>query len=138
MKLTDVMDEIAERLRQVPSLAGRTYEWPKASITAPAAIVTYPTHGDFDETYARGRDRWDGVVAVCAGKPTDRGTREQVGGYVDGSGPESVKEALEAEGYASCDSVTVTGWDIDIWQVGGVDSLTAVFALDIWGPGEGE
>lgn len=137
MKLADVMNELATRLRQAPSLAGRTSEFPipPASVSPPAAIVAYPSHGDFDETYGRGVDRWDGVVVIVVGRPTERQTRDLLGKYIDGSGPESVKALLDAEGYVSCDNVRVAGWDTDTYTINGTDYLTAVFPLDIFGPG---
>lgn len=139
MDLEAVMDELAERLRQAPSLAGRTFAYPPAQVSSPAAIVAYPSQGQFDETYARGRDRWTGAVVVAVGRPTERQTRGQLAKHLNGSGPESVKALLDGDGdYVSCDSVTVTSWETDVYTIGAVDYLTAVFQLDIWGPGEGE
>lgn len=139
MNIADVMDELAVRLRVAPSLAGRTYEYPPATLVPPAAIVSYPTEGTFDATYGRGVDTMSGVVLVVAGRPTDRTTRDVITRYVDGAGPESVKALLDGDDddYASCDGVRVAGWDIDVYTIGGIDYLTAVFSLDIVGPGAG-
>lgn len=137
MKLSDVMDEIAERLRQAPSLANRTHAFPPGAVTPPAAIVAYPTNGTFDATYGRGKDTMTGVVVVVVGNPTKQQTREAITKYIDGSGPESVKALLDADGYTSCDSdgVRVTDWDMDVYTIGSTDYLAAVFQLDIVGPG---
>lgn len=135
MNLADVMDEIAERLRQAPSLAGRTYAYPPATITPPAAIVTYPTDGKYDATYGRGMDTMAGVVVVVVGRPTERQSRDQLTKYIDGSGPESVKALLDADGYESCDVVRVAEWQTDIHTIGGIDYLAAIFSLDIAGQG---
>lgn len=139
MDVGAVMDEIAERLRAAPSLAGRTYAYPPATVSAPAAIVSYPTRGEFDQTSGRGVDKMTGVVVVVVGRPTERQTRDLITKYIDGFGAESVKSLVDGDGdYASCDSVTVVDWETDVYTIGAVDYLTAVFALDIWGPGEGE
>lgn len=137
MKVGDVMDEIAGRLRLAPSLAGRTFAYPPGTITPPAAIVAYPTNGTFDATYGRGVDTMTGVVVVAVGRPTERQTRDRLTKYVDGSGPESVKALLDGDedDYASCDGVTVTDWETDVYTIGGTDHLCAVFSLDIAGPG---
>lgn len=136
MKINDVMDEIATRMRTIPTLAGRTYAWPPGTITPPAAIVPYPGPGTYDLSYQRGADRTEGSVLVLLGRPTERSTRDALTGYVDGSGAESVKEALDGDGdYTSCDSVTVTGWDTDVVTIGSTDYLAAVFELDIVGRG---
>lgn len=138
MNVGDVMDEIAVKLRQAPSLAGRTYDYPPGgTVDAPAAIVTYPNDGTFDETYGRGTDSMTGVVVVVCGLPTDRHTRDRVAKYTDGSGAESVKVLLDGEedDYSSCDGVRVSGWEADVYGFGGSDQLVVVFQLDIVGPG---
>lgn len=137
MKISDVMDEIAERLRQAPSLANRTHASPTGAITPPAAIVAYPTDGTYDATYGRGKDTMTGVVVVVVGNPTKQQTRDAITKYIDGSGPESIPALLDAPGYTSCDSdgVRVADWDMDVYTIGGVEYLAAVFRLDIAGPG---
>lgn len=135
MNLSDVMDEVAVKLRTIPSLTGRTYEWPPGSITPPAAFVAYPGPGTYDVTYRRGTDRCEGSCLVLLGRPTERSTRDALTGYADGSGAESVKAAVDGDDYDSCDSVTVTGWDVDVVSVGGTDYLAVVFPLDIIGRG---
>lgn len=135
MKLGDVMDEIAVRLRQAPSLAGRTFAYPPATVTPPAAIVSYPSAYTFDATYGRGSDEMTGTVVVVVGNPTARPSRDALTKYLDGSGPESVKELVDGDDYVACDGVRVTGADFDVYSIGGTDYLTAVFQLDIAGPG---
>jgi len=137
MNIEAVMDEIADRLRTIPSLAGRTYEWPPGSLTPPAAFVAYPGPGTYDLTYQRGHDRTEGSCLVLLGRPSERATRSLYAAYVSGSGTESVKAAVDGDegDYTSCESVTVTGWDVDVVAIGGTDYLAAVFTLDIIGPG---
>jgi hypothetical protein len=135
MNIGDVMDELAERLRLAPSLAGRTYAYPPGTVTPPAAIVAYPTDGTFDATYGRGMDRMRGVVVVVVGRPTERQSRDALAKYMNGSGPESVKVLLDGDDYTSCDSVRVATWETDVYTIGATDYLTAVFELDIAGQG---
>lgn len=137
MNLVAVMDEVAEKLRAAPSLAGRTYAYPQSPIVPPAAIVTYPTDGVFDATYGRGVDTMTGVVVIAVGRPNERTSRDRLAGYIDGSGPESVKALLDGDedDYASCDGVRVSVWETDVYNIGGTDYLVAVFQLDIAGPG---
>jgi len=135
VRWTAILDEIAERVRAVPSLAGRSYEWTPGSITPPAAMVGLPGPGTYDVTYGRGTDRSAGSLMVFLGRPSDRSTRDLFLAYIDGDGDESVKAAVDGDDYTACDSVTVTGWDVDIVNIGGTDYLTAVFDLDIIGRG---
>jgi hypothetical protein len=137
MVLGDIMDEMARKLRLAPSLAGRTYAYPPASVKAPAAIVTYPEDYTFDATYGRGMDRMTGEVVVVVGRPHERQSRDLLTKYVNGSGPESVKALLDGGqgSYDSCDSVRVSGIEFDVVVIGGVEYLGAVFAVDIAGRG---
>jgi hypothetical protein len=130
------MDEIQARLDTIPTLTGRTYAWPPGTITPPAAFVAFPGPGTYDLSYQRGADRSEGSCLVVLGRPTERSTRDLATGYADGSGTDSVKSVVDGDGdYASCDSVTVTGWDFDVVTIGGTDYLAMVFTLDIIGRG---
>ena len=137
MDLGAIMDEMARKLRLAPSLAGRTFAYPPASIKAPAAIVTYPEDYTFDATYGRGMDRMTGEVVVAVGRPHERQSRDLLTKYVNGSGPESVKALLDGGqgSYTSCDSVRVAKAVFDVVVIGGVDYLAAVFSVDIAGRG---
>ena len=137
MNLGDVMDEIATKLRAAPSLAGRTYAYPQARVTPPAAIVDYPSEGGFDATYGRGVDTMTGAVVGVVGRPTERQSRDNISKYINGSGPESVKALVDGDedDYASCDGVRVAEWETAVWTLDAVDYLAVVFRLDIAGPG---
>jgi hypothetical protein len=133
MILDDVMDELATRLGTITGL--RVWAYPPGSVTPPAAIVSYPSDYTFDATYGRGMDRMTLPVVVVVGKPTERSSRDLLTKYVAGSGAASVKAKLDGEGYSSCHSVRVVSADFDVYTIGGVDYLTAVFDLDIAGQG---
>jgi hypothetical protein len=138
VNLADVMDELAERLRLAPSLAGqRTHASPPGTITPPSAIVGYPENITFDATYGRGVDTMVGTVVVVVGRPTDRSARDRLAGYAAGSGAESIKTLLDGDDgdYESCDGVRVASIEFDVFTIGDIDYLAAVFALDITGPG---
>src|SRR5687768_1669543 len=106
MNLSDVMDEVAARLGAIKGL--RVFAYPADSLSPPAAAVLYPDGITFDETYGRGMDRLTLPVLVVVGKPTDRSTRDRIAAYCDGSGPASVKAAVEAGDGAAFDTVRVT------------------------------
>lgn len=135
MRLSDVMDEIATRLRNASSLAGRTYAYPPGKVVAPAAIVTYPTEYTYDLTYGRGMDRIKGQIVVVVGRPTERQSRDRLTQYADGAGPQSVKALVDGDDYTSCDTVRVESAEFDVFPIGGVDYLAAVFSVDIAGRG---
>lgn len=133
MNLGDVMDEVAGRLRTIPSL--RVHPYPADSVNAPAAVLAWPERYDFDETYGRGSDRMTLPLVVVVSRVPDRAARDQLSRFCDGAGPASVKAAVEAGEAMAFDSVRVTGIEFDVVQIGGNDLLAATFMLDIFGPG---
>jgi hypothetical protein len=133
MRLADVMEEVAARLGSIDGL--RVFPHPADSVSPPAAIVSYPETLTYDETYGRGFDRMTLPVVVVVGKPYDRSTRDLITRYTDGSGGSSVKAALEAGTYASCDGIRVTGVEFDVVSIAGTDYVAAQFDLDIAGSG---
>jgi hypothetical protein len=74
------------------------------------------------------------VVAVV-GKVVDRATRDNVGRWVAGSGPTSIKSVVESGTYTAFDSVRVARIEFDGISIGAVAYLAATFTLDIAGQG---
>jgi hypothetical protein len=110
--------------------------WGIEKISPPAAIIALPERIDYDSTYGRGSDRYpDLPVIVLVGQPEQRSARKAIAAYADGSGPSSVKAALEAHTYTSCDSVRVAWAEFDTARYAGTDYLAAIFHLDITGKG---
>ena len=135
MRLTAVMDAIAVRLRTISGL--RVFEWPPGTAMPPAAIVGYPSVIDYDRTYGRGGDTLTIPVVVLVGKATDRTARDELGSYVDGSGTRSIKGVVESGTYTAFDSVRVASADIDVYELGAVRYLAAIFDCEIYGSGSG-
>lgn len=133
MNLADVMDEIATKLSTIPNL--RVFPYPPDSLQPPAAVVAYPETYTFDQTYVRGMDRLTVPVVIVEGKPTDRSSRDRLAEYCDGSGPRSVKAALESGDYSAFDSLRVMSIEFDVVTIAGTDYLAALFDLDVSGSG---
>lgn len=135
MNLADVMNEAATVLEGISGL--RVTAWPPGSVAAPAGVVSYPDRVEFDATAGRGSDRIRGLPFVLvAGKATERAARDTVAGWAAGSGSSSVKAAMEAHAWTSCDDLVVTVCTFDVVTIGGVDYLAAMFEADVIGPGE--
>ncbi|MBN1174528.1 MAG: hypothetical protein JXA67_20335 [Micromonosporaceae bacterium] len=135
MNLSDVMNEVAQRMDAITGL--RVTPYPPATILAPAGFVSYPERVEFDETYGRGQDMIQQLpVVLVVGRATERSARDTASEWASGSGPKSVKAALDGDDFQSCDDVTVTACDFDVINIGGVEYLAAVFVLDIAGSGE--
>lgn len=135
MNLKNLMDEAATVLGTITGL--RVFAYPPPTVVPPAAIVSYPDAVEYDQTYGRGTDRITGLPFVLVvGKATDRAARDTVTGWVAGSGATSVKAAMEAHSWTSCDVLTVTKCSFDVVTIASVDYLAAMFEADAIGPGE--
>jgi hypothetical protein len=127
MILTDVMNEIAER---VGTVSPRSYEWPVGSVVAPAAVVGYPTSYTYDATYGRGMDTMELPVVLVAGRATDRAAREELSELLP-----QLKAAIEQGSHRAFDDVRVTTIDFDTYTLASIDYISAILNLYITGPG---
>lgn len=133
MDLGEVMEEIKVRLDTIAGL--KCFGHPPDTVTAPAAIVTYPGMLQFDRTYQRGMDQMDPSIVVLVGKVETRTARDRISAYCRGSGPKSIKEVLESGTYTKFDTVRVVSVEFDIIAMSGIEYLAATFKLDIMGQG---
>lgn len=133
MIYSDVADQLATQLQTISGL--RVFAYETDSFVPPAAFVSYPEEIEFDGTYARGMDKMTMAVMVAVGKYTDRGTRDLISAYVNGSGTKSVKAVLEAGTYTAFEVVVVRSVKFDVIQNAGTDYLAAEFTLEITGSG---
>jgi hypothetical protein len=134
MRLSDVMDEVARVLRRITGL--RVTAYPPATVSPPAGYVSYPQSIDFDETYGRGEDRFvDLPIVLVASKVTDRTARDTVTAWAAGDGEKSVKAAMEAWPWRTCDDLTVTSVEFDVEMIAGVPYLAAMFKATVVGSG---
>jgi hypothetical protein len=135
VKLDEVMDEVARVMQTITGL--RVFAYPVATLSAPAGYVSYPQSVDFDETYQRGTDQYtDLPIVLLAGKPTEKSSRDTIAAWVASTGPRSIKAAMEAHRWETCDDLTVTSAEFDVESVGGVPYLAAMFKATVVGPGE--
>lgn len=133
MILADVMTQIAARLKLIGGL--NTYDWPPDAIAVPAAFLDYPETLTYDSTYQRGLDELTLPVYLAVGKVSDRSARDNLSGYVDGSGPASVKQTLETGQYAAFDTCEVASADFAVVTFEGIDYAAVKFNVNIAGKG---
>lgn len=127
------MDQLATQLKTINGL--RVFAYPPDSLVPPAAVVSFPSEYQFDNTYGRGSDVIHLPVMVVVGRTADRITRDLLSVYVNGSGAKSVKAVLESGTYTAFEVVHVASVVFDIVQIGGTDYLNAEFTLEITGSG---
>lgn len=133
MNIADVMDEIGEALKTLDGL--RVHPYWADSITPPSATVGWPDPLTYDAAYQRGADRFVLPLWVLVGRADARTSRDRMAKYLDGSGADSVKAALDGWTFTKCDSVTVTEATVGAITVGGTEYLGATFQVDIFGQG---
>lgn len=135
MILADVMTEVAQTLAQITGL--RVLDYPPEGLSPPAGYVSYPQSINFDETYGRGEDRFtDLPIVLVASNVTTRAARDTASGWSSGDGPKSVKRAMEAHTWTTCDDLTVTSVEFDIERFAGGPYLAVMFKATVVGPGE--
>lgn len=134
MKPRAVMAEIGQKLAAITGL--NIFDYPPPTLVPPAGVVSYPDRIEYDQTYGRGVDQISGLpVILVAGKATDRSGCDLVTGWAAGDGPTSVKAALEAADWTSCDDLTVTACTFEVVTIAGVDYIAAMFVCDASGGG---
>lgn len=135
MILSTVMDELAAELDTIDGL--RVYAYPADNIPAPAAVVGYPESLTFDTTMGRGVDSAVFPIFVLVGRVTDRNSRDLLGAYCDGTGARSIKAVLQAgKPWVAMSSVRVASVEFTVVTVAGLDYLTAVFTVNVYGSGD--
>lgn len=135
MNVEAVAGELRAALATIPGL--KLPAWGVQRISPPAAIVALPTRIEYDYSgYGRGADRYpDAAVIVLVGRPTTPAAQLQIAAYADGSGPQSIKAAIENHTYTQLDAVRVAWAEFDDAKYAGTDYLAAIFHLDIVGSG---
>ncbi len=135
MILSAVMDELAAELDTIAGL--RVFAYPTDSVPPPAAVVGYPEKITFDTTMGRGVDKATFPIFVVVGRVTDRSARNLLSVYCDGTGAKSVKAVLNAGApWTAMASVRTGDIDFTTVTVAGIDYLTAVFTVDVYGTGD--
>lgn len=92
--LADVMAAIGDGLRTIDGL--RVFDFPPNSAQPPFAFVGMPESIAYDLTMRRGSDRFTIDVYVGVSSVVDRSAQAALCDYAAGSGPLSIKEAIES------------------------------------------
>lgn len=91
--IRQIMDAIGDRLDTIDGLRGRGYA--PDNPQPPVAFPLIPPITSYRETMKRGTYVITFQVAVLAGAQVDRVGQQRLAGYVDPTGPQSIRAALE-------------------------------------------
>lgn len=134
MILVDVANDLRDALKTIDGL--RVPPWGVEQVSPPAALVGMPDTIQYDATKQRGFDRFpDWQISVLLARHGERVSQKQIAAYMDGSGPFSVKAAIEAWEYESCDTVRVTSAEPSFLVFQEVPYIGVLFHTDITGRG---
>lgn len=134
MDLAGVMDELGLALETIEGL--RVFPYTADRITPPAAMVGWPDPVTYGLTYGRGMDRQSMPVWLMVSRADARSASKDLAPYLDGSGPKSVRAAIEdATTYEICHAITVKSATVQSFSIAGVEYLGAEFIVDIAGSG---
>lgn len=134
MNLGAVMDDLGAALETIDGLRVLPY-W-ASRITPPAAIVGFPDPYTFDATYRRGADRATFPLSILVANVDSRSSRDSISGYVDGSGPASVKAAIDAHQPTAYHTARVESVSFEVMTVAGIEYLASIFQVDIVASGD--
>lgn len=137
MDITAVFEGLAAAAGAIDGL--RSFGYLPDAI-APPTFYVVEAEIQFDQAFARGMDDINPVTCrLLASRATDRGGQRQLQAYMAGSGPRSVKAALEADRTLGgvCEAVHVTGVrGMGQYEHGGVAYVGADFMVRVIGRGD--
>lgn len=135
MNERDVAEELADKLATITDPELRVYSFPPDALEAPAAVVGFPETITFDVAMGRGVDRMVVPIFVVIARTWDRSSAEQFGNLTAGSGPNSIKQAVQTKPHVAFDTARVTSADRTVISVAGIEFWAATFLVDITGSG---
>lgn len=138
MNINDVAAEVIGKITAA-GVGLRALKWDADSVSPPGVISALPTEYEYDKTYGRGSDEFTLPLIVLVGKADARNARTQLGEYLNGSGPKSLKSIVDSSKtntYTSCDTVRVQqATDIGPYVAGAITYLGATLDTRITGKG---
>lgn len=132
MNVADVMDQLGDALA---GISINVFRYPPKNLDPPAAIIAYPESANYAASYGRGMDRLAIPVVIVGGNVADESTALRMAGYLSGSGATSIKTLIDGGTYTACDDVTVTTAELDIYTIGAIDYIAAIFTVEVVGSG---
>ncbi|MFI9552644.1 hypothetical protein [Nonomuraea endophytica] len=136
--LSSIREALAVQLRTIPVLT--VHPQVPDNIHPPAAVITPGFEGEpcvrFDSTMGRGADDFLFTVSVYVQYSDDQAAQVELDAYLEGTGPRSIKEVLEADVSlgGNVDFVRVRearGYGPTRWGEGGTRYLGVDFGIEI-------
>lgn len=124
-----VMQAIADTITG-GNVTSRAYAWPAEQVSAPCAVVGYPTELDFDATFMRGADRAIFPVYLVVGRASDRASRDVLSALItDATG---IKGVLDGTLGDVVQTARLTNLKVETVTIGSVSYLAAVGEVEVY------
>lgn len=136
MNITEVMDEVGEKLNEIPDL--KVLPFAATSVPfLPGALIGLPPNGEYDLTYGQGLDRIRLEIVVLVARTADKAARDALTPFISGGGDQSVRGKLGARStrWRTCHEVKVIGFNTARITISKEKFLAAVFPADVYGTG---
>lgn len=131
MDLNAISDGLTTALETISGL--RVYGFNADSISEPAAIISAPDQVLYDFTMDDGSHVVTVKIHVLVSRVSDRAASSALSAYINSTGAQSVKAAIEADTSlgGACQTLRVESASSSYMSVGSVDYLAATFSLNI-------
>lgn len=137
MGFAEIRQGLAESLETIPRLNQSAYLLSQPIL--PQAEIE-PGEIEYDQTFARGQDKYTLTIRVTVGMPSNIGAQKQLDRMLAPSGDYSVKAAVEADPSlgGACEDLRVTlctGYRVYVRE-GGPPALGAEWRVEVFAVGE--
>ena len=137
MNIEDVAAEIGDKADTITGL--RVFRYVPDKVPTRAFVVGLPDDVTYDETFGRGSDALTFPAWVLLDKIHDRSSYVEMVRYLNGSGPSSIKAAVDSKRltneYTSCDTVRVRSAETGFFDWGAATMIGAQFSIIVTGSG---
>lgn len=131
-RLSAIRDGLKANLQTIAGL--RAHETIPDQVNTPAAVVGVPKV-DYDVTMARGADKVTIPVRVYASRASERSGQDKLDEYLDSTGANSIKTAIESDPTLGAANAHVTrvvsAGEYGVYTIAGVEYLGVEFIVEV-------
>lgn len=134
--LTAIREALAANLDTIPHVQVSAYLLSRPN---PPCLVVQPASTTYDLAGQRGMDSWRLTVRAYVGAVSDRGAQKRLDRLLAGSGPESVKQAIESDAQLGGAAMDLHVKRLDayrLYDLGGQPLLGAEWEVEVLASGD--
>ena len=128
MTLSVVRESMRDALGGINGLSVSIFQTPQ--VLPPHAVIRLSS-GSYDRTMGRGLDELAATVIVYVSRAMDDTALEQLDQFITGTGPKSIKAAIESATGNGISFFRVSEFEVGVASVGDQEFLAATFDVQI-------